>query len=418
MFSTEIGAVNLIAELLHDAQDVIGILAVSASVPGSIELLVLTTAALFFKRTRAARRRDDGWSVAVVVPAHNESGNIASCVRSLLDAELDDMQMEVYVVADNCEDETAAVAKEAGANVLTRSNELQRGKGYALHFAFTTLESLHFDCVLVVDADTIVAKNFIVAAAGALRDGADAVQTRYLVRNVSQSMRTRLMGLALCAFNVVRPLGREHLGLSAGILGNGFGLRSETLRRVPYLASSVVEDLEYHLALVRSGFRVQFVKETVVLGEIPVRGEGVKTQRSRWEGGRLRMLYLQAPKLLRGVLSGRLIFLEPLFELLLLPLAFHVTLLAIAVTTPLPVVRYVGVAGICIVMVHLIAAILVGGGSWRDIGTLAIAPFYVLWKLMLIPSLLRSSQSNQAWVRTRRNAEGQLSEDASSAGPP
>jgi len=394
-----------------------GVLAAVATIPGSIELLVVTTAALIPKRSTATDSRNDVWRVAVVVPAHNEAENIASCVQSLLNTELYDMQMSVYVVADNCEDETARIAKEAGAYVLVRSNLLQRGKGYALHFAFTSLEPLGYDCVLVVDADTIVAKNFIVAAAGALRDGADAVQTRYLVRNVDQSTRTRLMGLALCAFNVLRPLGRERLGLSVGILGNGFGLRRQTLRLVPYLASSVVEDLEYHLSLVQAGFRVKFVNETAVLGEIPVRGEGVNTQRSRWEGGRLRMMYLTAPKLLRGVLSGPLTFLEPLLDLLLLPLAFHVALLAVALITPLFVVRYIGIAGICIVALHLAAAIVVGGGSWRDVGTLASAPFYVLWKLMLIPSLLRSARSNHSWVRTRRNAEGPL-EDVSSAGPP
>ena len=394
-----------------------GVLAAVATIPGSIELLVVTTAALIPKRSTATDSRNDVWRVAVVVPAHNEAENIASCVQSLLNTELYDMQMSVYVVADNCEDETARIAKEAGAYVLVRSNLLQRGKGYALHFAFTSLEPLGYDCVLVVDADTIVAKNFIVAAAGALRDGADAVQTRYLVRNVDQSTRTRLMGLALCAFNVLRPLGRERLGLSVGILGNGFGLRRQTLRLVPYLASSVVEDLEYHLSLVQAGCRVKFVNETAVLGEIPVRGEGVNTQRSRWEGGRLRMMYLTAPKLLRGVLSGPLTFLEPLLDLLLLPLAFHVALLAVALITPLFVVRYIGIAGICIVALHLAAAIVVGGGSWRDVGTLASAPFYVLWKLMLIPSLLRSARSNHSWVRTRRNAEGPL-EDVSSAGPP
>ena len=101
------------------------------------------------------------------------------------------------------------------------------------------------------------------------------------------------------------------------------------------------------------------------------------------------MLQERAPELLRGVLSGRLIFLEPLLELLLLPLALHVALLVIAISTPQPLVRSFGFAGAAAVLLHLIAAIVVGGGSWRDIGTLAVAPFYILWKLTQIPSLLR-----------------------------
>ena len=383
------------------------------TLPGTIELLMLSIASLVPKRRHSPKTNTPSWRVAVVIPAHNEEEGISSCVQSVLQADHADMHVDVYVIADNCTDNTARVAKTAGAQMLQRTDTTQRGKGYALHFAFTRLEPLRYDCVLVVDADTEVATNFIAAAAGAMRGGAEAVQVRYLVRNLEESTRTRLMGLALRAFNVVRPLGRENLGLSAGILGNGFGLRREALEAVPYLASSVVEDLEYHLALVRSGRRVTFVNETAVFGEMPVQGKGVKTQRSRWEGGRLRMLFEKSPGLLCQVLRGRLRCLEPLLELLLLPLAFHVILLTVAISAPLPLVRDIGIAGAVVVFLHLVAAIVVGGGDWRDAATLAIAPFYVLWKLTLIPSLLRNARSNHTWVRTSRTAEADLPDSES-----
>ncbi len=405
----------MIRSMLLLAWGIASTVAACLTLPGSIELLLLSLASLVSRRyprnpstpfaPASPFPGTSPWSVAIVVPAHNESASIASCVGSLLKADRAAMQVDVYVIADNCTDDTAAIAHRAGAVALERTNPVERGKGYALHFAFTYLEPLRYNCVLIVDADTEVAPNFITAAAGRMRAGAAAVQVRYLVRNTAENTRTRLMGLALRAFNVVRPLGREHLGLSAGILGNGFGLRSETLQAVPYLASSVVEDLEYHLALVRSGRRVAFVNQTTVFGEMPVRGKEAKTQRSRWEGGRLRMLLEKSPALLSDVLHGRLRCLEPLLELLLLPLAFHVTLLLVAVFAPLPFVRDLGVAGILIVLLHLIAAIFVGGGSWRDALTLATAPFYVLWKLLLIPSLMRNARSSQTWVRTGRNAE-------------
>jgi hypothetical protein len=149
---------------------------------------------------------------------------------------------------------------------------------------------------------------------------------------------------------------------------------------------------------------------------MPVRGEGVKTQRSRWEGGRLRMMYEKGPDLLRRVLNGRLTFLEPLLDLLLLPLALHVTLLAVAISTPQTVVRDVGLAGAGVVLLHLATAIVVGGGSWRDVGTLAVAPFYVLWKLTQIPSLLRNARANNTWARTKRNIEAEAPDDPTAAG--
>jgi hypothetical protein len=128
------------------------------------------------------------------------------------------------------------------------------------------------------------------------------------------------------------------------------------------------------------------------------------------------MLQERGPELLRGVLSGRLIFLEPLLELLLLPLALHVTLLAIAISTPQTLVRSFGLAGAAVVVLHLITAIVVGGGSWRDVVPLAVAPFYILWKLTQIPSLLRNSRSDNTWVRTKRSAEAETTDDHTTAG--
>ena len=406
----------MIGALLKTLWGAVGIAAACLTLPGSLELFVLSFASLLpARRRKNATPPPTSWRVAVVIPAHNEESGISRCVQNLKHAAANGMHADIYVIADNCTDATASIATEAGATVLTRTNEFERGKGYALHFAFQTLEPQGYDCVLIVDADTEVAPNFILASAGAMRDGAEAVQARYLVSNLEESTRTRLMGLALRAFNVVRPLGRENLGLSVGILGNGFGLRSETLKAVPYLAASVVEDLEYHLSLVRSGRRVSFINETTVFGEMPVKGKGVETQRSRWEGGRLRMLVEKSPGLALSLLRGRFAMLEPLLELLLLPLAFHVALLAVAISAPIPAVRYIGLAGAVIVLFHLFAAIVVGGGNWRDLGTLATAPFYVLWKILLIPSLLRNARSNNTWVRTHRNAELTPEDDKSAS---
>jgi hypothetical protein len=150
---------------------------------------------------------------------------------------------------------------------------------------------------------------------------------------------------------------------------------------------------------------VAFVNETAVYAEIPVKAKDIKTQRARWEGGRLRMFVTATPSLCRDVVAGQLRCLEPLVDLLLLPLAFHVTLLAVAIAAPLPVARDLGIAGALIVLLHLVAAIVTGGGNWGDFAVLAMAPFYVVWKVMLIPTLLRSSRPGEHWIRTGRNAE-------------
>jgi hypothetical protein len=166
----------------------------------------------------------------------------------------------------------------------------------------------------------------------------------------------------------------------------------------------VVEDLEYHVSLVRAGKRVEFADGTWVKGSMPSKGKGVQTQRSRWEGGRFRIMRDRIPGLFADVVGGKLGSLEPLGDLLLLPLAFHVTLLLVAVSAPFWPARVLALIGFGAVALHLIAAIVVGGGGWRDALALVAAPFYIVWKLFLIPTLIRSSRSDSSWVRTERKA--------------
>jgi cellulose synthase/poly-beta-1,6-N-acetylglucosamine synthase-like glycosyltransferase len=382
----------------------IGLVAAVISLPGTLELFGLTVGALLPSRPRSAEPKNRFQRLALVVPAHNEEAGIGACVASLRRADGAGIEVEIVVVADNCEDRTAELAAEGGARVLVRQDSKLRGKGYALDFAFKQLLAEGTGAFLVVDADTEVSTNFVRNAGSLLQGGADAVQCRYLVRNPGESIRTRLMNVAFLAFNVVRPRGRDRLGLSCGIYGNGFGMLRETLEGVPYLAASLVEDLEYHLSLIQAGKRVQFVDHAVVRGAIPSSGKGVETQRSRWEGGRLRILRERAPGLIREIAHGRLRAVEPLLDLVLLPLAFHVTLLIVAASAPFSLARVTGLVGLAVVAIHLLVAVIIGGGGWRDIASLLAAPFYVIWKLLLIPALVRSSSGDSTWVRTERDA--------------
>lgn len=375
------------------------------ALPGTIELLLVTVGGLLPARAPRAGARFAG-RLAVVVPAHDEAEGIAACVASLRNAAVTLPGAEIVVVADNCSDDTAARAHAAGARVLERVDPDRRGKGYALSFAFDVLLAEGVAALVVVDADSLVTPDTLVELSAWLADGADAAQARYGVANPEAGLRPRLMGVALMAFNVLRPRGRARWGLSAGILGNGFALTAATLRAVPYDAHSVVEDLEYHLRLVRSGRRVAFADRATVLASMPTGGRGVRTQRARWEGGRLRMVREAGPGLVAAVATGSWRLFEPLLELLLLPLASHVLVLALALALPWEPGRVCALAGLIVVAVHVLAGIAVGGGGWRDLAALAAAPFYVAWKLALMPAIARASRRDTDWVRTERPAGG------------
>lgn len=391
-------------ETLAVARLVLSLLAAGWTLPGTLELLLVTVGGILPPRRTGARQRILRHLVCVV-PAHDEADGIGRCVESLRVAAAA-RTAEVVVIADNCSDQTAAVARSAGARVLERNDPAHRGKGYALEFAFSRLMAEGTDAVLLVDADSRVAPNFIGEMAAELEAGAGAVQCRYLVANPGASLRTRLMNVALLAFNVLRPRGRDRWRLSAGILGNGFGLAAQTLKTAPYRATSVVEDLEYHLGLVEAGIGVRFAGRTAVYGDMPAQGKGVVTQRARWEGGRLLMMRAAVPKLVRDLLRGRCRVAEPLLELMLLPLGLHVALLTmVLVAAPEAGLRGYGAAGLAVVGGHVIAAIAVGGGGWRDLAALALAPFYVFWKIRMLPSILRASRKHALWVRTERGGK-------------
>jgi cellulose synthase/poly-beta-1,6-N-acetylglucosamine synthase-like glycosyltransferase len=402
----------------HPLFEVLGVALILITLPGSVELALLTFAAIASRQRLAERsEQQDEWRytdlisgeqqvrrLAVVIPAHNEAATITRAVHSLMqcDRPLSLAELSIVVVADNCSDGTAELALNAGARVIERNDNEQRGKGFALQFAFVQLVSENFDAVLVIDADSVVDANLLQEVVHLLNCGADGVQTRYLMLNPGESAGARLRNVALMAFNVLRPLGRHRLRLSCGIHGNGFALTRRTLEAVAYGAHSIVEDLEYHLRLVQSGRRIVFANRTTVRAEMPATGVAARTQRIRWEGGRGRMIVQNVPTVAREVIHGNFRMLEPLLELLLLPLGIHVLLLLCTAAVPFAAARIYAGFALMLVALHVSMGIIVGGGSFSDLNAIVALPGYLAWKLTLIPATLRSAAANTEWIRTQR----------------
>ena len=295
------------------------------TLPVVAELGALTLASLLPRRRLVDRAPCEGWRLAVVVPAHNEELLIRKCVRSL-QLSAGESNARIIVVAHNCSDQTALRAHQAGAEVLVCNDPLSKGKGSALAAGFAFASDEKMDATLVVDADSTVSSNLIHAVRQAMSNGADAVQCRYEMEWNVKRPATRLTALAFRGFNVVRPTGRSRLGLSAGIVGNGFAVKQALLAENAYKSLSVVEDLEFHLRLVLSGKQVQFLEEAKVSSALPASKEGEATQRSRWEGGRANAARVWLLPLLSKVVRGRLRLLEPVLDLMSLPIGYAVFL--------------------------------------------------------------------------------------------
>jgi hypothetical protein len=399
---------------------------VSAVLGGVLLLLALPPVAatsyllLLTVLSGGARRRKQAAQVPttrfdLVVPAHDEALGVAHTVRSLATVDYPEHLRRIIVVADNCSDDTAQRAETAGATVLVRTDATRRGKGFALAYAFEwSARQGNADALVVIDADSVASPNLLLALDASLRAGEVAVQVRYGVRNPSVSWRTRLMAIALAAFHDVRSLGRERLGTSCGLRGNGMCLRSSLLSEVPWDAFSIVEDVEYGLRLGRAGHRVAYVDEACVLGDMVAGEEGSRSQRQRWEGGRAALRRAQLWPLLRDAVRGRNgLLLDLAMDLLVPPLSMLAVAVVLGGLASVAQWGLHGGAGAVVASAlfgfgaaSLVAYVLAGwwrsGTGLRGLVDLVCAPVFVVWKLTLSrpPS---SAPAATQWVRTSRD---------------
>lgn len=380
---------------------IIGALLVAVTLPVTLELAVLTLAYFFSKKKARFSTAPAGLRLAVIVPAHNEGLLISRTIESLR-VSAGGSDTRIVVIAHNCFDQTAAHAVQAGAEVLIYDDPQAVGKGFALRRGFEYVFSEGAEAALVIDADSVVSANLVGVVRDAISQGAEAVQCRYEIDDSLGNTKSKLAALAVRGFNLIRPCGREALGASAGILGNGFAIRKKVFAEIPYRALSLVEDLEYHLHLVIAGKRVRFLCEARVSAEVPSSPAGETTQRLRWEGGRFLTARQWLGPLLKQVMCGRVRLLEPLLDISSLPLAYAATLLLFGLCLPLGWLRLYSALALTVLGLHVIAAAWAGGNFLGELRPLCMVPAYIFWKFRLLPRLFRGSRTSAVWVRTER----------------
>jgi hypothetical protein len=347
--------------------------------------------------------------VAVLVPAHDEGAGVRPTVASLLALDWPREALDVVVIADNCADDTAAHAADAGARVLERRDPGRPGKGRALAWAVERLgaEERPPDAVAIVDADCLASPNLLRAFAARWADGAGAVQSRYLVANADAAPTAAARAAAFALAADLRGLGKDRLGLSCGLFGTGMGFTWELLREHPWDAFGLAEDVEHHLALVEGGERVRFADEAAVSSAMPTSAGGATGQQSRWEAGKASLVARWTPRLVaRGVRErdpGRI---HAGLELLVPPQS----LLAAATVASAAAAAVVDRRGPRRMAAALAAAqvvFVVGGmrrvgappAAWRG---LAEAPRVVLAKAGIYARVL-AGRGPRDWVRTTRD---------------
>ncbi len=375
------------------------------AVVASAYLLILT---LLSQHLRAPIPKSRLLKFDVIVPAHNEASVIERTVSSLRKIDWPADRFRVWVIADNCADTTASLARGAGAEVLERQDSTLRGKGYALDFAFRASRSRAWaDAVVVVDADAEVSVNLLSAFAARLETGVHAVQAHYGILNPMASWRTRLITIAKAAFHIVRSRARERLGVSCGIRGNGWCVTHELLNHIPYQAYSLTEDLEFGIELGLAGYRVAYADEAHSNAEMVTDEKVAGVQRRRWEDGRFQLIRSRTIPLLRAAFRrADLMCLDLALDLMVLPLSYvsiNVLLLmacaSMAAYWRLADVGWVWIGFSCAtsLILYVLRGWQLSGIGARGFFDLLRVPSFLAWRIL---SMLRPR--SRGWVRTDR----------------
>jgi cellulose synthase/poly-beta-1,6-N-acetylglucosamine synthase-like glycosyltransferase len=322
----------------------------------------------------------------------------------------------LVVIADNCSDDTAAVARAAGAEVIERQDTTRRGKGFAIVFAVDHLEATNPpEAVIIVDADCRISPGGLerLAREAVLTDR--PVQGEYVLAAPERpTPKGVISALAVLLRNRVRPLGMRRMGFPAHLTGSGMSFPWAVLRAAPHPGGNLVEDLVMGVEFALAGHPPLHCRDVQVSSELPEGDDVALGQRRRWEHGQLATLKEYAPRLIGAGLSrGRLELLAMGLDLAVPPLALLV-MMAGGATAVAALAALVGASatplGILLVALGLLAVAVLGawvkfGGERLPLRYAVVVPLYVLWKIPLYFTFFLRGKHKE-WERTKRKGEG------------
>jgi cellulose synthase/poly-beta-1,6-N-acetylglucosamine synthase-like glycosyltransferase len=415
------------------------IIALGLLVPIAV-LFIECSAALLPGRVELGVKRVPRPKVAVLVPAHNEASGIGATLETILPQLT--AQDRLVVIADNCSDETAVVAKrycmsEAAlraspdalvskqessqkqapserildAIVVERQDDKRKGKGYALDYGLRSIERDPPDVVVVIDADCIVHEGTIERIAGLAVSVKRPIQATYLMEQpANPKPKDSVSALAFMVKNLVRPSGLARLRLPCLLTGTGMAFPWEVLASSTLASGNIVEDMQLALDLAIAGQAPVFCQEAKVTGRLPQQQQAAKSQRTRWEHGHLRTLLTQVPRLLSAAVRQRRFDLFAIALDLCIP---PISLLVMLWVAGIGGILFAGVSGVSwipliifaieglLVLISIVGAWVKFGRDDLPLLMLLAVPVYILWKIPLYLAFLVQPQTK--WIRTERD---------------
>ena len=238
-----------------------------------------------------------------IIPAHNEEKVVGNLIESLRQQNYPKELYDIYVIADNCTDSTAKVAKEAGAIVYERFDPDHKTKGYALQWFLKQKieENADYDAFFVFDADNIVDKNFIVNMNKKLCQGEDVVQGYRDIKNPTDNWITAGYALFYWTMHRLYHLARYNIGLSPLLNGTGFMVRFDVVKPNGWETETLTEDIEFSLKRIIQGKKLGWATDAIVYDEQPTSFKQSWSQRSRWTVGHMQCIKRYTVELFNSV---------------------------------------------------------------------------------------------------------------------
>ncbi|WP_426528032.1 glycosyltransferase family 2 protein [Bradyrhizobium sp. McL0615] len=345
----------------------------------------------------------------VLVPAHNEGRGILPTIHDT-QAQLGPRD-SILVVADNCTDDTAAIAKSAGVEVVVRADPVRRGKGYALEFGVRHLRLDPPDVVVIMDADCRLGENALRYMSEQAMANGRPVQSLYLMLAPESAPPGK--GVNLFTWRVrnwIRPLGLGLLGLPTQLFGTGMAFPFGLLKDRDLGNNRLAEDCALGIALASTGHPPLFVSEARVHSHFPVSQAGSDSQRQRWEKGHLENIIDLVPGALARSLRDRNFGLAALaIDMAVPPLSLLV--LVTVLCAVLGGAAWILGASPAALAIPLLSVLLVGFGTglaWTTVGRdvlplreLLRLPLHAIRKLGFYHGIA-SGKASSSWIRTDR----------------
>jgi len=244
---------------------------------------------------------------AIIVSAHNEEMVIKNTINSIKELDYPSNKYEIFVIADNCSDRTAQIARDCGASVYERENLHDCGKGYALKWMFNILFHLNkkFDAICILDADNLVSKDFLMQIDKKMAQGYEVVQGYRDMKNPWESWITLSYSITYWLANRLCQLPRQYLGMNCTLTGSGYAFRMDTLKKIGWEIETLTEDVEFYFQLCLQNIKIGWAHEAVIYDEQPTTFSQSWKQRTRWMQGHFSCAFIYAKRTFEKLLQEK-----------------------------------------------------------------------------------------------------------------